>query len=122
MPGGLLRETLAALGPLGLHTTARELQTCTFERPGASNTTKIPREDPPEREERMKFPAGEKKKRKMLGPHPFGPPTPSNPHPFEPPTTRSAHHPTRPPPNPKKNWPNAVWPHSVKQNWPNSAK
>ena len=33
-------------GPPGLHTTARELQTRTFERPGASNTTKIPRENP----------------------------------------------------------------------------
>ena len=31
--------------PPGLHTTARELQTCTSEGPGASNTTKIPRED-----------------------------------------------------------------------------
>ena len=41
------------LAPPGLHTTARELQTCTFERPGASNT-KIPRE-----EERMKIVAGE---------------------------------------------------------------
>ena len=30
-------------GPPGLHTTARELQTCTFQGPGASNTTKIPR-------------------------------------------------------------------------------
>ena len=29
------------------HTTARELQTCAFEGPGASNTTKIQREDPP---------------------------------------------------------------------------
>ena len=35
----------AASGPPGLHTTARELQTCTFEGPGASNTTKIQRED-----------------------------------------------------------------------------
>ena len=33
-------------GPPGLHTTTRELQTRTFERPGASNTTKIPRENP----------------------------------------------------------------------------
>ena len=32
----------AASGPPGLHTTTRELQTRTFERPGASNTTKIP--------------------------------------------------------------------------------
>ena len=36
------------LGPLGLHTTAQELQTCKFQGPGASNT-KIPREDPQER-------------------------------------------------------------------------
>ena len=33
-------------GPPGLHTTTRELQTRTFERPGASNTTKISRENP----------------------------------------------------------------------------
>ena len=32
-------------GAAGLHTTARELQTRTFEGSGASNTTKIPRED-----------------------------------------------------------------------------
>ena len=41
-----LWPVLAASGPPGLHTTTRELQTCTFERPSASNTTKIPREDP----------------------------------------------------------------------------
>ena len=34
-----------------------------FEAPGRSKTTKIQREDPPEREERMKFPAGERKKK-----------------------------------------------------------
>ena len=39
-------ETPAASGPPGLHTTTRELQTCTFDSPGASNTTKIPRADP----------------------------------------------------------------------------
>ena len=36
--------------PQGLHTTVRELQMCTFQGPGASNTTKIPRKDPQERE------------------------------------------------------------------------
>ena len=72
-------------GPPGLHTTTRELQTRTFERPGASNTTKIPREKPPEREERMTFPVGrEQKKREIWGPPPSGPPplrapTPSGP-------------------------------------------
>ena len=50
-------------GPPGLHTTARELQTCTFQGPGASNTTKIPQKDPKKREERKKIVAGEGKKR-----------------------------------------------------------
>ena len=54
-------------GPPGLHTTARELQTCTFEGPSASNTTKIPREDPQEKEERMNIVAGEGKKEQNLG-------------------------------------------------------
>ena len=44
-----------------------------FEGPGASNTTKIPRKDPQEREERMKTVAGEGKKREILGSTPFGP-------------------------------------------------
>ena len=56
-------------------------QTCTFERSGASNTTEIPREDFPEREERMKFP----------GARNFGPSNPSGPH-----------HPTSPPPHQKR--------------------
>ena len=90
----------------------------------------IPREDPPEREERMKFPAGERKKSAKFwapppfGPPPFGPhpsaPTPSGPHPFGPPLfhpfgpTPSGPHPW---PTPKtKNWPNAVWPKSVNKN------
>ena len=99
---GLLRETPAALGPAGLLSTTRELQTRTFERPGASNTTKIPREDPPEREERMKISGGREKKSEI-----WASPTPSGPH-----------HPTWPPPH-KKKWPNAVWPNVV---WPNSVK
>ena len=62
-------------GRRGSHTTARELQTCTFKRPGASNTTKIPRKRPKEMEKRMKTVAGErKKKREILGPHRSGPP------------------------------------------------
>ena len=53
-------------GRRGSHTTARELQTCTFERPGASNT-KIPREDPQRGEKRTNFAAGQgKKKREIL--------------------------------------------------------
>ena len=102
-------------GPPGLHTTARELQTRTFERPGASNTTKIPRADTPEREERMKFPVGEsKKKREISGPPPFGPhpsgPQPFGPPPFGAPLFRGSGPPTPPGPHQKQNWPNAVWP------------
>ena len=73
---GLSCETPAAPPDraAGAHTTARELQTCTFERPGASNTTKIPRKRPKEREKRKKTVAGEgKKKREILGPHRSGP-------------------------------------------------
>ena len=44
---GLSCEAPAALGPPGLHTTARELQTCTFQ--GPKNTTKIQRKDTQER-------------------------------------------------------------------------
>ena len=40
----------AASGPPGLHTTARELQTCTFQGPSLQNTTQIPREDLQENE------------------------------------------------------------------------
>ena len=50
----------------GLHTTTRELQTCTFDSPDASNT---------ERKRRKKIVAGGgKKKREILGPPPFGAP------------------------------------------------
>ena len=56
-----------AVGPLGLHMTTRELQPCTFERPGASNTIKIPREDP-----QRGWREREKKARTHpSGPHPF---------------------------------------------------
>ena len=62
---GLSCET-PALGPPWLHTTARELQTCTFEGPGLQkhhqNSTKPPRE-----EERMKIVAGDGKKERNFG-------------------------------------------------------
>ena len=80
------------VGPPGFHTTTRELQTCTFERPGASNTTKIPRKRPKEREEKMKNCGGRvKKKREILGPHHSGPHRsgPSGPHPFGAPPFRA---------------------------------
>ena len=42
----LPRTALPRTTPPRLHTTAREFPTCTFRGPSASNTTKIPREDP----------------------------------------------------------------------------
>ena len=64
-------ETPAASGLPGVHTTTRELQTCTFEGSGASNTTKFPREDTQrERQKKSEISggSGEKKKREILGP------------------------------------------------------
>ena len=85
-----------APNPPGLHTTTRELQTCTFERTGASNTTKIPRKRPTREGEKNKNCGGKgKKKREILGPHrsgphPFGtPPPPFGPPPFRAPILRS---------------------------------
>ena len=94
--GASLRD---ASGPSGLHTTARELQTCTFQGPGASNTTKIPRKDPQEREKERKWRRERGKKSEILGPAPFGAP-PEGPtlrgpiflgssHPFRGPTVRA---------------------------------
>ena len=51
---GLWCETPAASGPPGLHTTTRELQTCTFERPALPNHQKSTRR-PPEREKNSHF-------------------------------------------------------------------
>ena len=55
-----------SVGPPGFHTTARELQTCTFDVPGATNTTKIPREDTQrEREKERHGGEGEEKERNL---------------------------------------------------------
>ena len=67
-PGGPTRP-----GRRGSHTTARELQTCTFHGPGASNTTKIPRKDPKrEKEERKLWREKGEKSAKFWAPHPSG--------------------------------------------------
>ena len=79
-PGGPTRP-----GRRGSHTTTRELQTCTFERPGTSNTTKIPREDPQRGKKRTNFVAEREKSAKFWASHPSGPP------PFGPPTLRAPH-------------------------------
>ena len=70
--------------------------------PALQTPPKFTRRPPRDREERMEFPAGEKKKREILGPPPFGP-NPFGSPPPDPPTTT------------KNNWPNAVWPNSVKK-------
>ena len=86
--GGLLVEFWLCL-EAGVSHDSRELQTCTFEHPGASNTTKIPRKDPQEKERRKKNCWRRREKmREISGPPPFGlplflswAPHPSNPHP-----------------------------------------
>ena len=68
----------------GLHTTTRELQTCAFDGPGASNTTRIPREDP-QREEKNEFCGGRGKKSAKFWASPtLRPPTLPNLHPSNP--------------------------------------
>ena len=59
--GGL--EAPAAPKPSGFHTTAREPKRAHLRVPTFKNTTKIPLENPQEREERMKMGAGESKKK-----------------------------------------------------------
>ena len=73
---GLSCETSGPTRPgrRGSHTTARELQTCTFQGPCASNTTKIPREDPQrDTMRRKRWREREKKSAKFWAPHPRGP-------------------------------------------------
>ena len=74
-PRSALRK-LQLLGPPRLHTTAEELQTCTFQGPALQKTTKSPRKDPHESGERKRIVAGEGKKREILGLPPFGGPAP----------------------------------------------
>ena len=56
------------LGPPGVHTTARELQTRTLEGPGASKTpTKFHEKTPPEREKERTWGREREKKSEILG-------------------------------------------------------
>ena len=77
LKAGELKCARLLWGPPGLHTTA-PLQTRTFEGPGASNTTKIQREDTQRETTRAKMGAGEGKKKTRN----FGLPRPSGPPPF----------------------------------------
>ena len=105
---GLSCETPAASGPPGLHMTTRELQTCTFERPGASNTTKNSTKGPTRDGEKNENCGGRgKKKARNFGPHPSGP------HPSGPPLFLGLGlHPSGPNPLWSKN--------STLKNWPKS--
>ena len=55
------------VGPPGFHTTAREPKRAHLSAPVFKNTTKIQREDLPEREETKKFSVGEGKKERNFG-------------------------------------------------------
>ena len=111
--------------PPGFHMTARELQTCTFERPSASKTPPKFHEKTPREERKERILRREREKRaKFWAVHPSAPI-------FGPPTLRAhssglhffwVRAPTPPGPHQKQNWPNAVWPNSVNKNWPNSAQ
>ena len=73
-------EAPAASGPPGLHTTARELHTCTIEGPGASKHHQNSTRRHPERHKKSETVAGKgKQKREILGSHPSEP-HPSGPH------------------------------------------
>ena len=76
LSGCLLVEFWLCLKRRGPEMCTFGLSGCrTFQGPGASNTTKIPREDP-QREKRKERNGGGRgeKKREVLGPPPFGPP------------------------------------------------
>ena len=49
------------------HTTTRELQSCTFDGSGASNTTKIPRKDPQRERQKERTWWLKRRKREILG-------------------------------------------------------
>ena len=74
-PSRKKEEGTSQPGVGGPHTTTRELQTCTFERPGASNTTKIRREDPERYEKNENVHGKGKKSAKFWAPPPFRSPT-----------------------------------------------
>ena len=61
-------------GRRGSHTTARELQTCTFERPGVSKTPPKFHEKTPRERKRAKMGRERGKKARNFGPPAFGPP------------------------------------------------
>ena len=76
--------------PPGLHTTARELQTCTFQGPSLQKHHENSTRRPPKRGKKERQLWQERKtKREILAPHPAGP-HPSRPHPSGPHFSRFA--------------------------------
>ena len=59
----LQKQVHGSLGPPGFHTTARELQTCTFQGSGLQKHQQNSTKGPQERERRMKIVAGKGRKR-----------------------------------------------------------
>ena len=123
---GNLVEIIAVKGPVTVVSTvcrrgftrqARKPKRAHLRVPALQNTTKSPREDPQEREERRKIVAGKGKQARNFG-APFGAPTPfKTPHAFgdrsSPRPTRPGQTPTpKPPPKTKSgqtwNWPKLV--------------
>ena len=87
-------------GRRGSHTTARELQTCTFEGPGLQKHHQNSTRRPPRERRKNEISGGREKKARNFGPShpsaptlraPFGPPffLGSGPHPFGPPPLRA---------------------------------
>ena len=95
------RLSCEASGPQGLHTTARELQTCTFQGPRRFKHHQSSTRRPPERDKKSENGGGrgEKKKEKKKNakfwpPHPSAPSSPFGPHPSVP--TLQPSHPSGP--------------------------
>ena len=103
-------QNFALFFSLSRRKIGRGPQMCTFglsgcrlkprRRPGASNTTKIPREDPQRGKKRTNFAAGQGKKERNFGPPTLWAPTLRTPT-LRPPTLRGPH-------PPKLDWPKSV--------------
>ena len=109
---------MLVVGGPGLHTTSQELQTCTFQGPGASNTNQISTRKHPEREKERKWWLKREKKARNFGPPTLWGPTLRSPTfsgfgPFLPPPPPLRSHPSSGTPiwiGPGVDWPKVDWP------------
>ena len=113
-----------ASGPPGLHTTTRELKTCTFQGPALQTPPKFHERTPREREREKKENCGGRREKKARN---FGPPTLhptlSGPHPSGAPLFLGLGlHPSGPPlRGPTLRGPHPLWSqNSTSKNWPKS--